>query len=637
MELNEEQLEAVKHQGSPLLVLAGAGSGKTRVLTYRAKYLIDELGVDPSAIVLLTFTNKAAEEIKKRVGENSNLGFAGTFHTFCARLLRIYGHLIGVPANFIIYDTDDQEAAIKKVVKELGLDPKTNRPGMFKHLISRYKNELITPSEFEILARDDFGQKLLMIWRAYEKMLMKANALDFDDLLVKAVELLKTPEVSAVVKKKYHYVLVDEYQDTNKAQFELTKQLAANPAGLMAVGDAAQAIYSFRGADFRNLNLLQREYPDLKIVKLPKNYRSTQTILDAAYGVIANNTNHPVLKLEAFNEKGDGVALTEILDEKEEAAYVGRIIERRLAGGGDVAVLYRTNAQSRAIEELLIRRGIEYKLIGGIRFYDRAEIKDLLAHLRVAVNKDDAISWDRVEKANGKRKRATFAEWLSDQNERLIALPPDELLNEIIGQIQYLSRFDEKDEEEATRLENIREFLAVSSEYDSLTSFLESVALVQSEELADRKSGGAKATLMTIHAAKGLEFDEVVITGLEEGLLPHSRSLMDRADIEEERRLMYVAMTRAKKKLHLTFTRYRLVFGGRQATSPSRFLSEIPEHLLNMPIVVPKYREENWFDRGDGDIRIVQDWEVDNLPLIKPTREQIEEAVKDDFDEIDAW
>ncbi len=642
MELNEEQALAVKHQGSPLLVLAGAGSGKTRVLTYRAKYLIDELGVKPEKIILLTFTNKAAEEIKKRVGENSRLGFAGTFHTFCARMLRVYGHRVGIPANFGIYDISDQEAAIKRAVKELELDPKTNRPGMFLHLISRYKNELISPVEFEILARDEFNQKLLSVWRAYDKILTAAKALDFDDLLLKTVELLQKPEMQEVIKSKYDYVLVDEYQDTNKAQFELTKLLAVNPDGLMVVGDAAQAIYSFRGADYRNLDLLQKEFPSLTTIKLPRNYRSTQKILDAAYGVIVNNTNHPVLKLEADNESGDDIMLMETLDEKEEAAYITGVIEKRIKNGGDVAVLYRTNAQSRAIEEALIRRGVDYRLVGGTRFYDRAEIKDLLAYLRVVVNREDLVSWDRVEKSGGKRNRAVFETWLAKEVEGLTGLPPQELLSRLMEQTNYLGRFDEKDEEDAARVENIRELLAVASEFDQVVEFLENVALITSEEIADRKKGETKVTLMTIHAAKGLEFDEVILAGLEEGLLPHSRSLMERADVEEERRLMYVAMTRARKKLHLTFTRYRLVYGGRSPSSPSRFLAEIPEYLLTTPLEKTSYRDSNPllispFAGGGNESRIVQDWEVEDLPLVKPSREQVEAELKDDFEEIDAW
>ena len=589
-DLNKEQRQAVTHEGAPLLVLAGAGSGKTKVLTYRAFCLMQKKLADPAEIILLTFTNKAAEEIKTRVAKMSGearsgfaggLGFAGTFHTFGARMLRHYGQLVNLPPNFVIYDTDDSESVIKGVVKDLGLDPKNNRPGMYLHLISRMKNELLTPVDLAETAKDDFYKKVVSVWQEYEKVLRKAAAVDFDDLLIFTVRLLSLPAMQERIREKYKYILVDEYQDTNKAQFLITKLLAVHPTGLMVVGDAAQAIYSFRGADFRNLSLLEKEYPNLVTLRLPKNYRSTQTILDAAYSVIANNKNHPVLKLEAVKSFGEKIDMVEVIDEKEEAAYVVSVAERLSAIGGSLAILYRTNAQSRAIEEALIRRKIDYKLVGGIRFYDRAEIKDLLAYLRVIYNADDLVSWQRVE-GLGKRNKTKFEIWLATERGRLLEKYPHELLQEIIDQTGYLSRFNDRDEEDAARVENIRELLAVASEQPDLTAFLESVALIQSEELAERKAGKALVTMMTIHAAKGLEFDEVIIVGLEEGLLPHSRSLLEREDLEEERRLMYVAMTRARAKLHLTLTRSRLVYGGRQPASPSRFLSEIPQELLRM-------------------------------------------------------
>ena len=520
-DLNKEQRRAVTHEGAPLLVLAGAGSGKTKVLTYRAFYLMQKKLADPSEIILLTFTNKAAEEMKTRASR-IELGFAGTFHTFGARMLRHYGQLVNLPPNFVIYDTDDSEAVIKGVIKGLGLDPKNNRPGMYLHLISRMKNELLAPTDLAETAKDDFYKKVVSVWQEYEKVLRKAKAVDFDDLLIFTVRLLSLPSMQERIREKYKYILVDEYQDTNKAQFLLTKLLAVHPTGLMVVGDAAQAIYSFRGADFRNLTLLEKEYPDLVTLRLPKNYRSTQTILDAAYGVIANNKNHPVLKLEAIKSFGEKIEMVEVVDEREEAAYVVSIAERLSAAGGSLAVLYRTNAQSRAIEEALIRRKIDYKLVGGIRFYDRAEIKDLLAYLRVIYNNEDLVSWQRVE-GLGKRNKAKFEIWLLEKY-------PHELLSEIIDQTAYLARFNERDEDDAARVENIKELLAVASEQPDLTAFLTSVALIQSEEIAERKSGQALVTMMTIHAAKGLEFDEVIIVGLEEGLLPHSRSLLERED-----------------------------------------------------------------------------------------------------------
>ena len=617
-ELNKEQLTAVTHEGSPLLVLAGAGSGKTKVLVYRAIYLVNQQKTRPEEIVLLTFTNKAAEEMKRRVAALGNmdghLGFAGTFHTFCARVLRIYGEKIGLVPNFVIYDSDDSEAALKLAVKKLALDPKNNKPGMFLHIISRLKNDLVTIEDLTASANDEFYKKLLSVWRAYDDILMKANAVDFDDLLVKSVKLLSLPSMREKIARRYSQILVDEYQDTNKAQFVLTKLLVTNPNGLMVVGDAAQAIYSFRGADFRNLTLLSTEFPNLTTVRLPRNYRSTQTILSAAYGVIANNTNHPILKLEADKRTGEKIEMIEAIDEREEAAYVMKTAEGLVSREGTLGVLYRTNAQSRAIEEALIRGRIDYKLVGGIRFYNRAEIKDLLAYLRVIYNPPDTISWERIEKL-GKRNRVKFEEWLGNNNESQLGKSPREVLEEIIEETGYLGRFDDRDEADVARVENIKELLAVSSEFGKIGEFLESVALIQSEELADKKAGNASVTMMTIHAAKGLEFDEVVIVGLEEGLLPHSRSLMQIEDVEEERRLMYVAMTRAKTKLHLTLTRSRLMYGGRQVSSPSRFLSEIPQELLRL--AQKRYEE--------------RDVDYDARRII------VEEETKADFDEIDSW
>ena len=652
-DLNKEQRRAVTHEGAPLLVLAGAGSGKTKVLTYRAFYLIQKKLADSSEIILLTFTNKAAEEMKTRVtktlngpsgilgtSSNGELGFAGTFHTFGARMLRHYGQLVNLAPNFVIYDTDDSEAVIKGVIKGLGLDPKNNRPGMYLHLISRMKNELLAPTDLAETAKDDFYKKVVSVWQEYEKVLRKAKAVDFDDLLIFTVRLLSLPAMQERIREKYKYILVDEYQDTNKAQFLLTRLLAVHPTGLMVVGDAAQAIYSFRGADFRNLTLLEKEYPDLVTLRLPKNYRSTQTILDAAYGVIANNKNHPVLKLEAIKSFGEKIEMVEVVDEREEAAYVVSIAERLSAAGGSLAVLYRTNAQSRAIEEALIRRKIDYKLVGGIRFYDRAEIKDLLAYLRVIYNSEDLVSWQRVE-GLGKRNKAKFEIWLASERGRLLEKYPHELLSEIIDQTAYLARFNERDEDDAARVENIKELLAVASEQPDLTAFLTSVALIQSEEIAERKAGKALVTMMTIHAAKGLEFDEVIIVGLEEGLLPHSRSLLEREDLEEERRLMYVAMTRARAKLHLTLTRSRLVYGGRQVAAPSRFLAEIPQELLKIASRGLSYRELTPKTITNEDFveerRIVSDWETEGVMVGRPDQKVIERETKNDFDEIDAW
>lgn len=627
--LNEEQKVAVTHESGPLLILAGAGSGKTRVLTYRTAWLIKERGVNPSEIALLTFTNKAAAEMKERVAkigdDRINLGFAGTFHTFCARLLRIYGYQAGLGPNFVIYDSDDSESLMKNVIKDLKMDPKESKPRVFLALISKLKNDLVDQDESRATAREYFYIQLNTVWREYQRRLETNNAVDFDDLLVKAVRLLKIESVRKKINEELKWILVDEYQDTNKAQFELTRLLTGEDKNITAVGDAAQAIYSFRGADFRNLLLLQNEYPDLTVVSLPRNYRSTQKILDAAYGVIKNNASHPVIKLESTGTEGDQVELYEALDERDEARYVVTRCKKLTDKEEEAVVLYRTNAQSRAFEDELMKRNLAYKLIGGLRFYNRAEVKDLIAYLRLVVNRKEEVSYQRVIKI-GKRKADLFFSWADKYEENKRNDNPGKMLEEIIHVTKYDDKFDERDEEDLARIENINELLAVASEYEDLQTFLENAALSESED--KQKNSKAKITLMTIHAAKGLEFDNVFVVGLEEGLFPHSRTLLSREEIEEERRLMYVAMTRAKKHLFISFAHSRLVYGGRQSPFPSRFLSEIPENLIShigKEIEVKKDKKSEMFDEfGEKKRIIVQDWEI-------------EEATKDDFAEIDNW
>jgi len=632
-DLNKEQKEAVVYGKGPLLILAGAGSGKTRVLTYRTAYLIQKMGVSPESIALLTFTNKAAEEMRQRVkalgGKAGALGFAGTFHTFCAKLLREYGSNAGVNQNFVIFDSDDSESVMKKVMKELDIDPKESKPAMFLSVISKMKNDLVSLTEAESAAGDYFRRMVVKVWRAYQDKLKNNNAVDFDDLLVKAVSLLKIDRIREEINERLQWILVDEYQDTNKAQFELTKLLAGKRQNITAVGDAAQAIYSFRGADYRNLVLFESEYPKASMVSLPMNYRSTQNILDTAYGVISNNTSHPTLHLETTEGSGEMVDFFEAGDERDEAKYVVEQARKISAEDGMVAILYRTNAQSRSFEDELMRRDIPYKLVGGLRFYNRAEIKDLVAYLRVLNNPEEEISRARIEKL-GKRRADVFDKWLAGKTDKEKMGNPGKLLEEIINAVGFLERFDERDEDDVARIENINELLAVASDFPNVEKFLESAALSESE-IKQHKSN-AKITLMTVHAAKGLEFETVFVVGLEEGLFPHSRSMLSgqKEEIEEERRLMYVAMTRAKKKLTLSWARSRLVFGGRHSSIPSRFLSEIPEKLLKR---IGGVRE---IDRkmskpapmvdefGEKKRIIVQDWEI-------------AEATKDDFAEIDNW
>ncbi len=616
-DLNTQQEEAVRKVGSPLLVLAGAGSGKTRVLSAKTSHLVADHKVKPESIALLTFTNKAALEMKERVAKHENirspLGFAGTFHTLGARILRRYGHTIGLDNNFVIYDTSDQESLVKKIVKELGWDTKTNRPGMYLNLISRMKGDLKNIEDFKNSIKDEFGDKLATVWGKYEFELTKANAVDFDDLLLKVLLLPALPS--------YEFILVDEYQDTNKAQYQITKRLAGNGNGLTVVGDASQAIYSFRGADHRNITLLVNDYPNLTTIELPINYRSSQTILDSAYGVIKRNTSHPVVKLIADKPLGEKVKIVDLIDEREESWFVtDRAIEAR-TNGKTMAVLYRTNAQSRSIEESLVKMGVPYRLYGGVRFYDRMEIKDILAMLRVFVNRNDSVSWNRIE-GLGKKLAVSYRNWIESNLARLEKLTPTELIEEVLLQTSYKERFNVKIEEDLGRLENIAELSSVSSEYENVLEMLTNASLMQStDDQGDKNLPGL--ILMTIHSAKGSEFDVVIVVGLEEGILPHSRSMLDAKELEEERRLMYVAMTRAREQLFLTTCRSRMIYGMRGNGIPSRFLADIPRELIDF---LGKQSKDSWRN-SDGEVskrRIVSDWEVD-------------EATKDDFAEIDAW
>lgn len=632
--LNKEQQEAVNHKNGPMVVMAGAGSGKTKVLVHRVVKLICENNIEPEKIVLMTFTNKAAQEMKlriKKMTENNifQLGFVGTFHTFCVKLLREFGEKRGISSNFVIFDSEDSESLMKNVIKEMGIDPKENKPGMFLAIISKLKNDFKSVEDLAKETDSYFYKQVVNVWRSYQNKLKKNNALDFDDLLIKAVEVLQTKEVKDLINQRMEWVLIDEYQDTNKVQFELTRLLAGEKKNLTVVGDASQAIYSFRGADFRNLSLLENEYPELKRVELPKNYRSTQMILDSAYSIIKNNVGHPVIKLESTQESGEKIKLYESGDEANEAKTVVDEAIKSIDGGGEMAILYRTNAQSRAIEEELIKRGVAYSLVGGVRFYGRAEIKDLLAYLRLINNREEELSQKRVEKI-GKRKAKIFYDWLNE-NTLELNQNPGTILNEIINKVSYLDRFDERDEGDLVRIENINELLAVASLYKNIPDFLESAALAEAE--TRKSTANSKITLMTVHAAKGLEFEAVFVVGLEEGLFPHSRSIMsgNKDDVEEERRLMYVAMTRAKKRLLMSYARSRLVFGGRTNTIPSRFLSEIDEGTLEkkysnrLDSYENKPRKRLGFGEGGEKIRVVvQDWEI-------------EKETKQDFDDIDNW
>ncbi len=616
-DLNAEQQKAVIATDGPMIILAGAGSGKTRVLTRKVQYLIEEKGIDPSTILCITFTNKAANEMKGRIINSlspkpyvANPTVA-TFHAMCAKILRRESHHLGFSHNFIIYDSQDQLDAIKEAMRRLDISTRDFKPHSVHATISQAKNEIITATEYQNFARGYFQETVAKIYPIYQTILKENDALDFDDLILHTIKLLR--EHDQVLKKyqeTFKYILIDEYQDTNRAQYVLTKLLVgANSAlqNICVVGDFSQSIYSWRGADYRNLNRFKDDFHGTKTFSLSQNYRSTQKILDGASTIISKNTSHPILQLWTQNPDGEEIELYEADNEQDEADFIIRTAANLgLKRLNQVAVLYRTNAQSRVIEEALLHHGLPYLLIGGTRFYERKEIKDILAYLRVINNAKDSISYKRIEKL-GKGRLQRFLEYQQNviSEIRQLAKTPEsentkgagnlpagkdrvsmttiDLLDGIIKATNYLELYDEKLEEDRTRLENIKELRSVAIAFPDLTDFLENVSLVEQEYHSDKQGNGEKKnaiTLMTLHAAKGLEFPIVFIIGMEEGLFPHARSLMDRSELEEERRLCYVGMTRAKEKLFLTYARRRLFFGQRTANTVSRFVTELPEHLI---------------------------------------------------------
>lgn len=613
-DLNHDQQKAVKQTDGPVLILAGAGSGKTRVLTYRVAYLIAEKHVSGENILMLTFTNKAANAMKERVRfllstklpsdqiTNNGVPFAGTFHSLCVSILRKHGSYINIPSNFSIYDDADQIDAIKQVMVRLDISQKQYNPRAVLSTISQAKNEMVTALEYPQYARGDFQETVARVYLSYQQLLITNGALDFDDLLLKTVQLFqKYPDVLGQYQEQYHYVLVDEYQDTNKAQYLLTKLLCGRWRNITVVGDASQSIYRWRGADFRNIVNFKNDFKDAKTFNLEQNYRSTQTILDAAFGVIGKNTTHPILKLWTDRGAGEKISLYEARNEHDEASYIAQTILLSRKPFSHFAALYRTNAQSRVLEENFIRNGIPYALVGGTRFYDRKEIKDVLSYLRLLANPNDMVSHKRAEKL-GKLRFTAFQAYASlyTHDDKLISLSTLELLDTILEKTKYLELYDANNEEEAMRLENIKELRSVATEFPNLTDFLTNVALVE-QHSAKKKSENYTdtVTLMTLHAAKGLEYETVFIIGMEEGIFPHSRSLMEKEELEEERRLCYVGITRAKDKLHITYANRRLFFGTRTQNMVSRFLADIPEHTLDVQMSISN-------DRG---------WQEDTLLL----------------------
>lgn len=611
-DLNKEQKRAVKYDNGPLLVLAGAGSGKTRVLTYRVAHFIDQGKVSPQNVLLLTFTNKAAGEMKERVIKLTKQApaFAGTFHSFCAKVLRIDGKHIDIPVNFLIYDEQDSKDAVKDIIANLDISTDKIKPAAIASAISDAKTQMLSPTQYGEIAKGNFQEAVFKTYVEYERYLEKAGALDFDDLLLKAVKLFE--EEGSVLQKwqeRLTHVFVDEWQDTNKVQYLLTKLMVGESENITAVGDAAQSIYSWRGADYRNINYLTRDFPKIKIINLEQNYRSTQNILSGANSIITKNTSHPVLKL--WTKKGDGekIKIYRARSGLDEASFVVNEIQKLTINhqpltikNSDIAILYRTNAQSRVIEEALLHAGIPYALVRGVRFYERKEIKDVLCYLRLLVNPKDTVSKNRVEKL-GKRQYEKFKEFSKrlpkDWQEEATTL---DVMDAVLQDIDYLSKYKRETEENIARLENIKELRSVATEFPKINEFLENVALIEAEpdpaNLSDEKTGAAtgkqdekdRVTLMTLHAAKGLEYPIVFIIGMEEGLFPHSRSLFDMNELEEERRLAYVGMTRAMELLYLSFASRRLYFGQKTSNPPSRFIIDIPEDLLEP--VGPSYTGE---------------------------------------------
>ncbi len=626
-DLNPEQRRAVETTEGPLLIQAGAGSGKTKTLTHRIAYLIATHKATPFNILAVTFTNKAAKEMRERVAgllgqradNRSFMPYMGTFHSICVRLLRQDGEHIGLARSFVIFDESDRQAAIKQASKQIMLDEKAFPARLLSGLISSAKNELIDPVAYANSANSPAQKAAAQVYPLYERSLKEASALDFDDLINRTVTLLKTqPELCAKWQQQFSYVMIDEYQDTNAAQYALVT-LLTNPAkNIAVVGDDWQSIYSWRGADFRNILKFENDYKNCTVIKLEQNYRSTKHILDAAHAVITKNQQRSDKQL--WTALGDGlpVQMVQVQSERVEGEAIVRRIRNAVDAGqrkyADYAVLYRTNAQSRSIEEAFVHYGIPYRVVGGVRFYDRKEIKDIIAYLRVIFQPEDRVSFERIvnvpARGIGAKSLQNFFEWQRQNDYRLhealsnasqcAAITPkaraafaelgdivvsmrtvvDEasvggVIDSLLRRIQYLKYLDDGTPQGEARQENVKELLSVAQEYQDLglDGFLEEVSLVSDLDSTD--FNGDAVTLMTLHAAKGLEFPIVFMTGLEETIFPHSRALYDQSEMEEERRLCYVGMTRARQELYMVYASSRLLYGGVQHNPPSRFLSEI--------------------------------------------------------------
>ncbi len=631
--LNSEQLEAVLHGEGPLLVVAGAGSGKTRVLTHRIAHLVGRRGVPSSGICAITFTNKAAGEMRSRVESLLGAGTRGmwlsTFHSACVRILRAYGDRIGYRSSFTIYDDSDQRRLISHLLTECNLDPKRLPPRTVQGIISAAKGELVSAREMEERADGGLDREVARVYRIYQERCLAANALDFDDLIMATVKLLRSdPEVLGHYQERFHHLLVDEYQDTNHAQNELVLLLGKARGNVCVVGDSDQSIYRFRGADIRNILEFERAFPDATVIRLERNYRSTPVILDAANALIANNARRVPKDLWTEQPGGVPIRLYRAEDEKDEAAWVAAELRRLVRDEGlaydQAAVFYRTHAQSRALEEAFVVQGVPYQVVGGLRFYDRREVKDVLAYLRVLVNMDDEVSLRRVLNvprrgigdstlerlssyalAEGKSlgaalglardagvaKRASeaigkFLDLLEELRRVLEAgTSPRDLVEQVVVRSGYREATEAEGGIEAEgRLENLVELSGVAAQFEDLDEFLSSVSLMgaidEAEMAGPVKQAERGVSLMTLHTAKGLEYPVVFLVGLEDGVFPHVRALDDRDELEEERRLAYVGITRARQRLYLVHAWSRVVWGAPQYGIPSRFLKELPSELI---------------------------------------------------------
>lgn len=632
--LNDEQLKAVKYNDGPLLIIAGAGSGKTRVLTVKIAYLIENVHISPYNILAITFTNKAANEMKERVhnliGSDADFIQISTFHSFGVRILREKDNakLLGYDKNFSIVDSEDSLVVIKKILKELNLDPKYYNPRSLRNKISSLKNDMLMPDDYEKYTASDYEKACLDVYRKYQKKLKEGNLVDFDDLLLLPIKLFReNKKVLEYYQERFKYILIDEYQDTNEAQYKFSKMLASKYRNITVVGDDSQCIYGFRGSNYKNILNFEKDYKDAKTILLEENYRSTTNILDAANDVIKHNKNKKDKSLWTKNEKGNKIKYYRAYNEKEEARYVVRKIKELVSSGvnyEDIAILYRTNAQSRVLEEEILKDNLPYKVVGSFYFYSRKEIKDLIAYLRLIYNEKDNVSFLRVINYPKRKIGPKTIEQLTEKADKegislyeaidsgkelefkkiiedLKKVKDNVTLTELIDKVLDASGIRKELESEKTleaeiRLENLEEFKSITRGFEekegliSLEDFLFEISLVSDKE--EYSTDNNRINLMTIHSVKGLEFDYVFVVGVEEGLFPHINSLMDEKDLEEERRLCYVAITRAKKDLYLINAKRRVLFGKDEINPPSRFIGEIREELLDANTEIEKQEEK---------------------------------------------